>query len=346
MKIRLLLVISLLGLLPLPLSAITVNGLYQTSVVVADESAAVRVEAMQLAMQQVLVKLSGDSKIATVSGAEEIIKRAQQFVQQFRYKRAGTTKAGIQGETELQVKFDETALNSEIRNYALPLWGQERPAVLVWMALDNAAGRNIVSLEDNPDIIDFVDATAAARGIPLLFPLMDLEDTARMNVSDLWGDFEQPIVAASARYQSDAIAVGRITQGGAAGWQTQWTLYMDQQASRWSTENTDVALALEEAIDLLADALAERYVNSGSSGTELFEIAVSNILTHDDYARTVTYLESLQSVTQVVVKTVMPEQVKFELVSHGGQDALDRAIRLGNVLKQSGQQRYVLQDGF
>lgn len=346
MKIRFLLVISLLGLLSLPLSAITVNGLYQTSVVVTDESAAVRVGATQRAMQQVLVKLSGDSNIATMSGAEEIIKRAQQFVQQFRYKRAVTTKIGVQGETELLVKFDETALNNEIRNYALPLWGQERPAVLVWMALDNAAGRNIVSMEDNPDIIELVDATAANRGIPLLFPLMDLEDTGRMNISDLWGDFEQPIVAASARYQSDAIAVGRITQGGTAGWQTQWTLYMDQQVSRWSTQNIDVAPALKEAINLLADALAERYVNSGSSGTELFEIEVSNITTHDDYARTLTYLETLQSVTQVMVKSVMPEQVKFALVSHGGQDALDRAIRLGNVLKQSGQQRYVLQDGF
>lgn len=346
MKIRLLLVLSLFGLLPLPLSAITVNGLYQTSVVVADESAAVRADAMQQAMQQVLVKLSGDSNIASVSGAEEIIKSAQQFVQQFRYKQSAVSKTGMQAGTELQVKFDEDALNNEMRNYALPLWGKERPAVLVWLALDDATSRNIVSMEVNPEIIDLVDATANARGIPLLFPLMDLEDTSRMNVSDLWGDFQQPIIAASTRYQSDAIAVGRITRNGGSEWSSRWTLYIDQQANRWSAENTDVAPMLDEATNVLADMLAERYASSGGSGAELYNIAVSNITSHDDYARAFIYLESLQSVTQVMVKTVMPEQVEFEIISHGGQAALDSAIRLGNVLKPSGEQRYILQQGF
>ncbi len=327
--------------------AITVNGLYQTTVPVADESAAARSSAMQLALQQVLIKLSGNRNIAAVPGAEQIINSSQQLVQQFRYQQTAA-KTGVQGETVLQVKFDENAVNNEIRNYALPLWGKERPAVLVWMAVDDETGRNIVSLENNAELVELVEAAATARGVPLIFPLMDLEDNARMNISDLWGNFQQPILAASERYSSDAIAVGRLSLAGAAGWQSQWTLYNGQQATSWTVENSDNTLLVEEAVNRLADVLAERYAGSGASGAELFEITVSNIMTNDDYAHTLTYLQSLQSVTEVMVKTVMPEQVTFQVIGHGGQDSFARAIQLGNVLSPSGsdQKRYIFQGRF
>ncbi len=347
MKTSLFIVLLLLWLQPSYSLAITVNGLYQTTVPVADETATARTSAMQLALQQVLVKLSGNRNIAAVPGVDQIINNSEQLVQQFRYQQTAA-KTGVQGETLLQVKFDENALNNEMRNYALPLWGKERPAVLVWMAVDDESGRNIVSLENNAELVELIEAAASARGIPLIFPLMDLEDNARMNVSDLWGDFQQPIVTASERYPSDAIAVGRLSVAGAVGWQAQWTLYNGQQATRWSVENSDNTLLLEEAVNRLADTLAERYAGSGTSGAELFEVTVSNIMTNDDYAYTLTYLQSLQSVTEVMVKTVMPEQVTFEVIGHGGQDSFARAIQLGNVLSPAGpnQQRYIFQGRF
>ena len=331
MKQNLYLLLLLLLVSPATL-AIKVNGLYQATVPVKNESAQGRPAALRQVLKNVLIKLTGDKSVLSDPGAAEILKRPQRFVQQFSYKEVAVDKADSRDELELalQARFDEQLLTEVMRDYGLSLWGNERPAVLVWLVNDDINGRRIVSFDESPEFIRALDKGATDRGISLLFPLLDLEDSARITSTDLWGVFRQPIVDASSRYQADAILVGKIQRPVTGTSRIDWTLIDDQRLQSWQSEANLVAAALYKGADELVDRLASEYASFGSTGAELIKVEIENINSIDDYARALSYLESLQSVSSVIVKQLNTERVFFDVIIHGGSRVLNQAVALSN----------------
>jgi uncharacterized protein len=333
MKSRLSILICLFVLIAQPVHAIKVSGLYQSTAPVSDESTAKRKSAIKLALIQVLVKLTGDRNIGKSSGISTLVERPERFVQQFRYQQAPKEEDGQIQTTELWVQFDESALNDALRSYGLNIWGKERPSILVWLAHEGEETRKIVSFEESPEYLGMLEQRASARGVSLLFPLLDLEDTSQMSVSDVWAGFKEPVLSASERYQSDVIITGRLIQTLPTLWESQWTVYIDGQDMHWSSQGELAEIVLEEGVDELVDRIASRYVNTGSTRTEVIELLVSDINNLDEYARVLAYLESMQSVSSLQVKRVSADKVMFEIVSHGGLTAINQTIELGKTLE-------------
>jgi hypothetical protein len=333
MKLKFSLFICFFLLASQPVYAIKVSGLYQATATVSDESAAKRNPAIKQALIQVLIKLTGDRNIAKSSGITSLIERPERFVQQFRYQHVTSQEDTLSEFTELWVQFDETTLNEALRSYGLPIWGKERPSILVWLAHEKDQNRQLVSFDESPKYISMLDKNAAARGVSLLFPLLDLDDTSRMSVSDVWGGFKEPVLNASDRYQSDVVMTGRLIQTLPTLWESQWTAYIDGQEMHWTTQGELAEIVLEEGVNELADRLASQYVNAVSTGTEVLELTVSNINDLDGYAKTLSYLESLQAVSEVQVKKVTEGKVLFEVISHGGVTAINQTIALGKTLE-------------
>ncbi len=333
MKFRISIIICLFIFVAQPAYAIKVSGLYQGTAVVTDESTAKRKPAIKQALIKVLVKLTGDRNISKSSGVSSLIERPERFVQQFRYQKADNPEGSQIQRTELWVQFDETAVNEALRSYGLNIWGKERPSILVWMAYENGDTRSLVSFEESPAYIGVLDKYAAARGVSLLFPLLDLEDTSSMSVSDVWAGFKEPVLNASSRYQSDVVITGRLSQTLPTLWESQWTAYIDNQEMSWTTQADLAAIVLEEGIDELVDRLAAQYVNSGPTNKEVIELIVSDINNLDGYAKTLSYLESLQAISDVQVKQVSADEVTFEIISHGGIASINQTIALGKTLE-------------
>jgi uncharacterized protein len=333
MKLKLILFILFTLLISQQVHAIRVSGLYQATAPVSDESTAKRKPAIKQAFIQVLIKLTGDRNIAKSSGMSNLIDSPDRFVQQFRYQQAPSLGNTQIPTTELWVQFDESALDSALRSYGLNIWGNERPSTLVWLAHEKDKNRQIVSFEENPEYIAMLDRHAGARGVSLLFPLLDLEDTSQMSVSDIWGGFKAPVLNASNRYQSDVILTGRLTQTLPTLWETQWTAYIGEQEMHWTTQGVLAEIALEEGVNELVDRLASKYVNAVSTGTEVIELTVTNVNNLDGYAKVLAYLESLQAISNIQVKRVTENDVMFEVISHGGVTAINQTIALGKTLE-------------
>lgn len=335
MKSGLSIVILLSVIVFQPVHAIKVSGLYQASAPVSDESESKRKRAIKQVLTQVLVKLTGDRNIWKSSGINLLLERPERFVQQFRYQQsANQDNSNVLSQSkELWVQFDKTALNDALRSYGINIWGNERPSILVWLAHEGEGTRSLVSYEESPQYITMLDQRAVARGISLLFPLLDLEDTSRMSVSDVWGGFKEPVLDASNRYKSNVILTGKLTQVLPALWESRWTVYMDGQEMHWTTQAELPEIVLEEGVDELVDRLAAQYVNTGSTRTEVLELIVSDIDDLDEYARALSYLESLQSVSAVQVIRVSANEVMFEIISRSGLTAINQTIALGNTLE-------------
>lgn len=323
------------------LYAIRVPGLYQAEVPVADQNAENRVQAVAAAMRMVLIRITGDRFAPERTSLQPVIEKADDYVQQYRYIQVPAGAGGGQNngdgnggeELRLHVQFDETTLNNTLRDLGIPVWGRERPATLVWLAVQDENGRSLAGMEDRPDYIRELDKRAALRGVVLIYPLMDLEDTSRLHVSDIWGGFSRPVLEASSRYQADTVLVGKITSPVAGIWEAQWTVYLDGGTTSWTADGELPEIVLDEGVDGLANLLAARFVQSGGAiETSTVDLRVRNVHSAEQYARVLKYLRSLSSVTDVQVREATPGEVEFAVTAHGGEVALKQTITLGRIM--------------
>ncbi len=317
-------------------AAIKVSDLYQATVPVVDETASSHRYAIKQALIQVLVKLTGDRNISNNANIGTLLARPEHLVQQFRYRQADVTQSEQNPSLILWVQFEEAALNEALDTYGLPIWGSERPSVLVWLAHEDNRIRRLASFEDHPEYLNTIDQVAVARGVAILFPLFDLEDNTRIRVSDVWGDFKEPLLAASSRYQADVLLIGKIIQTSPDIWEARWSAYSHNQDLRWTTAGTSVATALTAGVDELADRLAAQYAIPGSTITENIQMTVTDINNLDEYAKTLSYLASMQSIKSVQVKLVAVDKVVFDVVNQGGLAAINQSIALGKTLAPVG----------
>jgi len=317
-----------------PVMAIQVPGLYEARIPVVDKSGDNRKSAIQSALRIVLIKLTGDRNAAGRSAVTELIRNADRYVLQYRYLEHDESSLDGQAQTELSVLFDEKALNQVLRDYGISVWGTERPAVLVWLVTGDKSGRRILSMEDESGYLNIIDKRARARGISLIYPLLDLEDASHIKTSDIWAGFSEPIIDASRRYQADVIFYGSIEQITPTLWQTRWTAIIEQQPVSWVSQDELPEIVLDEGIDELVDKLADKYASSSTyTREEALTLTVNNIHDLGQYVKVLHYLESLNSVTKVTVKTLEDDRVVFELINLGGLPVIVQAISLGNMLE-------------
>lgn len=321
--------------------AVKVPGLYEADVPVADQSTDSRKDAVASALRVVLVKVTGNSHVADNLSVEPIIGRADKYVQQYLYHEAPVAgaDAASSGETELRirVRFDPDALDHDLRDLGAAVWGSERPLTLVWIVYGNGSQRDWLSMDSYPEYAADLKRQAESRGVPIIFPLFDLQDTASVKPSDVWGGFSRPVVDASQRYHPDTILVGTLESAAPGVWQGHWTAFLGDETSSWSSEGDMAESVLDDGVDGLADFLAGHYVQqdvSAELGT--MQLVVSGIDNVNQYAHVLKYLGSLNSVATVHVVKVEPGTVTFALDIHGGETAVSQAIALGQTLESAG----------
>lgn len=323
----------LLGLWQLPVRAGEVVHLHEVAVPVADRSAGARSKALHEAMSRVLVRVTGEREAARLVGVEDLLRQPGRYVQQFRYVTSAipASPGKETGQLYLRVRFDGTAIERTLRDQGLPIWGRERPAILLWLAVGGDQRRLIADNSDHP--LRQVAATVAReRGLPILFPVLDLQDQANVGYADVWGGFDETVLDASQRYQPQVIMLGRLQQG-AGGWQGRWTLHISQDVMTWTGHGASATEALTAGLNEAADRLALRLaVRALGSTGEVQRIRVRNVFTLDDYARTLNYLDGLTSVRSVQVLATEADSLDLLLALDGDVQTLGRLLSVGRVL--------------
>lgn len=317
-----------------------VGGLYEARVPVESQSDSERRQALPKAMWQILVKLTGDTGIVDDERAKPLINDAERFVQQYRF-----LEPEVSGEAPwLWVSFDPDAVDAALRQAGVPTWGKERPATLVWLAVDDAPGERLVGMEQDSEYLRPLTRQARDRGLPLLLPLMDLEDTTRLQPADIQAGSISALREASARYPADVVLAVSLSGVETGEVSARWTMLPEEDSINWRNTGESRQAVLSEGIDRLAEYLAGRYAPTGfSAGETRIELRISAIDSLEDYARAQNYLTGLSSVSRVDVKQVMPGEVIFEVETLAGESALEQAIAIGRTLRaESGGRNYRL----
>jgi hypothetical protein len=316
--------------------AVRVPGLYEAEVPVSGQQPRDRVLAFQAGMRMVLIKLTGDRNAPLQPDLSPLIRDAERYIQQYRYVESRTTPVGTaapEGQLNLKLWFDETNLTEALRNLGVNIWSSERPSVLVWLAIEQGNIRRLLQLEEDPEYFSTIDNQARARGIVLMFPLFDLEDTANLQVGDIWGGFHGQVLNASQRYSPDIILTGRIESPLEGIWQAQWTGYFGSEAKTWTTEGSFPETVLNEGLDGIVDLLAQQFGRGTSQTAGEVQMRIVDIVNVEQYARVLRYLNSLSPVTRVDIVRASQGDILFSISAHGGAEAVTQAINFGRILE-------------
>jgi hypothetical protein len=188
--------------------------------------------------------------------------------------------------------------------------------------------------QDSAYYLSSLERHAFRRGLPLLFPLLDLEDAATLSAADVLAGTPEPLRQASARYPGDAVLAGGLREAQPGQWEANWMALIDGEPVTWTSQGADAELALRGGLDGMADRLAKRYVATALSGDPAaVTLVVSEVYSLDQYARVLEYLGSLTAVRNVQIVQVEPGRVTCEVSALGGAQALGQAIGFGRVMQ-------------
>ena len=179
--------------------------------------------------------------------------------------------------------------------------------------------------QEQSDVVVALNTQARQRGLPLLYPIFDLEDTSKLSTAEVWGAFMGRIENASLRYSPDAVITGRIQKDQERLTGT-WAWNIEGKWISFSNVAFNANDLVAEVINKLADALAARYAIDSSRGSLMVRVEAVDSLKH--YASVTRYLESLAPVLDSSVLEVIGSEILFRLSTEGQSRQLMEIIRL------------------
>ena len=338
---RALLGFALMGLC----SAAFAAGLHSARVTVVDDSEAVRVAGFRAALAQVVVKLSGQRRVLDSPQVGELLDGAADLVEEYRYRPqprpavAATVPPTASSELvplpgavpespsvasapptptppamlELSVRFMAPTLDAELRRLGLPRWPSDRPPVLLWIAAADPQRAELARL---------ARAVLEARGVPVLEPLWDLQDT--MTLGDASQFDPAKLATASSRYEARHwLALAPVT--GVDGVKGPWQLGGTAPVAD-ALDAKDLSGWIDSAVNAAIDHLAatEAYLPGGQ--TREVALIFEDVPDYGAYRAAVGALETLEMVRAVQITAMNAGRVAVVVQLDGDPALLWRAL--------------------
>lgn len=310
-------------------NAIVLNSLYTAEIPVTSRNIEQQQAALSFALKNIFIKVSGNIDIAKISEINDATKNPNQYIRNFSYTQASSNETNS---LILQVNFAPQSINNLLKQTGQPIWKKNRPLTLVWLATQDTSGTQLSNSDDNP-IVKALNDYAKQRGLPLIFPILDLTDLQQLQPSDVWAPFINVIQNASSRYSPNEILIIRIDQSTPNNIISHWSLLLKDDQLSWDIKGNDLKTILQDGVNNITNILAKRFaVTENNQPENVMTLTVTNLTNINDYAKTVHYLNNLAGVTNVEVQNVNASQANFHLTLNTNIDTLQRTIQLNSVL--------------
>lgn len=309
-------------------TAVEMESLYTVQVPLDPDEPDAESLAYQAALTEVLIRITGTTAVVESEQIAELFPDPRRFLQRF--------QPGP--DNSLVVTLDGEAIANVLRRAGASVWESDRPLTLIWIAVDWGRGQREIIAADNPErspeearsidrnrkLRERVTEVARRRGIPVVFPLLDIEDLENISFTDIWGGFDDALLQASARYQAETVLVGRIRPESRAT--NRWSWYLGDERMHWNGSP-------EEVINLLADALAARFKVDSASPRETIRLTISGIESVSAFGKVQRYMENLRGVEDIMIDTVAGDRIVYNVRIQGGIERLQRALEMNVMLE-------------
>ena len=233
--------------------ALEVAELYRAEVIVTGTEEPERTRGLRAALTDVLIKLTGDARLANSPVLAPLLERAPELVDQFEYedRMKGIPIHDEQGTRErphyLRAAFRPAALDAAIGDLGLKKWTADRPLTAVWLGMQTAVRSYVVPQRGDegygPRAV--IEETARRRGLPVM--IAPQADAFAISPSDLAAFDVDKIRKAS--LGSDALLIGMLRSTPSGYWDAEWRLGWKERAETWSAHGVTYDTAIKQALE-------------------------------------------------------------------------------------------------
>jgi uncharacterized protein len=279
------------------------------------------------ALAQLFVKNAGTE---AVLGNESVTRQLQDphaWLSQFGYLEQ-------EGQLLLRASFDHNRIVSLLRQASLPVWGSQRPLTLVWLVFENDAERMILSDASSLPIRQAFADVESVRGVPVIFPVMDLDELTQISVADVRGMFVDNIAQASSRYQADFFAVASI-ESVFGSYKFQLSLYprngagsLIQPIYAFQGEAETLPLVSRQMMAALSEFYVTQYAIANSHAQLSTQVTFVQARNMQQLVAIENYLKGLSVVKSAYLSRIQGGKAQFALELFGTEEDFQRLLTL------------------
>jgi hypothetical protein len=231
-------------------------GLYQGRAIVTGTGEASRQTGLAAALQDVLVKVSGNARLVDDARVAVLMDDAAALVATFAYRDRieGIPIHDEQGSRDrphdLTVTFDREKINTALAALGRKVWPEPRPTILFLLGVDNSGRRFLLAAdgEYGTDMRAALDVASELAGLPVVLP-----KEADFAGAGLSADAVPDTLAAAAPELvpagvDHALVGSLVWNPEALGWTGEWSLDYGGKTYRWRVSGASFDAAFRNAV--------------------------------------------------------------------------------------------------
>ncbi len=315
--------------------AVQVRDLDKTSVSVNSRSQAELNAALKQGFQQIILKNSGSLEALKDPLISSRANAPRSLVRQFGYQ-------DLNGQLMVNMSFDITQIEALLRQAQQPVWGAQRPLTLIWLLDEDEQGlQSIVADSSTSQASQELLSRSDTAGLPILLPLMDLDDSIAIGANDIKGQFADAVANASQRYQTDFFAMASV-QSFAGGITYQLSLYPKQVSAsgfvqsvlQIQQEASDKQQAIAQMMDAITAFYVSRYAVAGEASAGQVLLSFANVSQLASMVELEKYLQSLALTKGLTMNSMENGQITYRVDLFGSTQELQQQLSLDGRLQQ------------
>ncbi|MFM2486403.1 DUF2066 domain-containing protein [Celerinatantimonas yamalensis] len=279
----------------------------------------------QNAFNHLIERVTGSDQALANPAIAKAASHAGDYLQQYAYQQQD-------GQKQMAVVFNRKQIEQMLIQAGLPFWADQRPLIIVWDVIEQKGQQAFVA--DGSDHATQLRTQAQQWALPIILPVMDLDDSMAISPADVWGSFVQPVTSASQRYNADVALMVKSYQDSNSALTNDWQL-LDLHQHQIIAQGHDQGSA-QGAIDAqmwqqVAAKLAARYavVRSTTSGGEV-QLTFTHINDFSQYHQIRHFLTSQPSVVAVSLLMVNQDSYTFVVKLADAWQPLQAALNLND----------------
>jgi uncharacterized protein len=311
--------------------ALPVTGLYGQEIAVSNQSEAERRRAYREALAQVIVKVTGERRWLEHPQIVAALAAADRYVAEVSYGNRGATAA-------LDVRFDQRQIDDLLHRENIPVWDNNRASILLWLTVQSADGRRVtLGSSSEHALLDQVHEFSARRAVPVLIPLLDLEDRRLVTPDQAWALDAEALQRAAERYGADSVLAARVLETPDGQLVGLWN-FLFRDSEDIFDEIAPLTTYIEQPLDRATTRLARHFglVLSQFEQSDAIVMRIDGIDSLPGQQQLLRYLESLTVVSNVRMAGLRPDGLDVRLELSGTRQMLIEFISLGRDLQRVG----------
>lgn len=301
--------------------ATDVDDLFKITLPAKTQKPSEKEQLIQKGLKLVLTRATGQPKVLDGhQSLQKAVDNADEYVQSFYYTQQ-TSKNDKDWPLMLHVQYQSQPIDALLKKHHLPVWGQDRPLVLIWAVDQTQQNPSIISDEEEGSVGQALVDQAKSLGLPVVLPLMDMVDFSHLQPKQLLNNRYQAIKQASQRYYPNAIAVLSFNnQNGQIN--SNWHLYFDGQQFNWQRQDPNKQIMAQSGIEQLTSTLSEHsaVINYDDKPSELI-LQLKGVNNLQQVAKAHDALKTIAGVQSVHMKQLKSDRVIYNIIIDSNLDS-------------------------